>query len=112
MRKTVEKILQRYGCEVTFRRITGDKKVYGFMQHTGSLSWQNMRVAMSPLGQIPRGQYLLLIPVDPELRKGDYFCKDAIWYVVRRVEKVMYQDETIYCWCLCEEGGDLDFWGS
>ena len=112
MRRTVEKILRRYGGPITLRRITGDTTIYGFMQHTGSLGWQNMQPVFSPLGEIPRGQYMLLVPVEPLLKRGDFIRRDDIWYVVRRSEKVWYQGKAIYCWCLCEEGGTLNQWGS
>ena len=111
MRRTVEKILRRYGSPITLRRSVGDTLLYGMMQHTGSLSWQNMRVAYSPLGEVPKGQYLLILPVEPLLKRGDFLLRDGSWYWVRRVEKVMYRDEAIYCWCLCEKGGNVDHWG-
>lgn len=112
MRKTVEKILQRYGSSITLHRVEKDTQLRGFMEHTASLGWQNMQSVYSPLGEVPRGQYLLLLPVEPLLVKGDLLYREGIWYRVRRVEKVFYRDEAIYCWCLCEEGGKIDYWGS
>ena len=94
------------------RNLDGDTTIYGFMQHTASLGWQNMQPVYSPLGEIPRGQYLLLVPLEPELTKGDIFQKDGTWYVIRRVEKMWHGDEAIYCWCLCEEGGREGTWST
>ena len=112
MRKTVEKILNRYGSPITLHRFEGDFELRGFMQHTASLGWQNMQKVYSPIGEIPRGQYLLLLPPEPLLVKGDYLFREEIWYRVCRVEKVFYREEVIYCWCLCEEGGKLGSWGN
>ena len=112
MRRRIEKLLRRYGTPILLRKFDGDMLLYGFWQHTGSLGWKNMQPVYSPLGEVPRGQYLLMLPVEPLLQKGDTFCKDSIWYVVRRVEKMWYGDEAIYCWCLCEEGGKTGPWAS
>lgn len=112
MRRKIERILRTYGTPITLRRGDGDTTIYGFMQHTGSLGWKNMQPAYSPLGEVPRGQYLLMIPVEPLLKKGDVVRRDGVWYMVRRVEKMWYQDEAVYCWCLCEEGGKTGIWGS
>lgn len=112
MRHTIDRILRKYGTPILLRRIDGDTTIYGFMQHTGSLGWKNMQPVYSPLGEIPRGQYLLLLPVEPLLERGDIFKKEDDWYVVRRVEKMWHGGEAIYCWCLCEEGGEAGIWGS
>ncbi len=112
MRKTAEKILRRYGSPITLRRVEKDTELWGFMEHTASLGWQNMQGVYSPLGEIPRGQYLLLLPIEPLLEKEDLLFRGGTWYRVRRVEKVFYRDEAIYCWCLCEEGGKADNWGN
>ena len=112
MRRMIERILRRYGTPILLRNVDGDTTFYGFMQHTASLGWQNMQPIYSPLGEIPRGQYLLMVPVKPALTKGDVIRKDGVWYIIRRVEKMWYKDEVIYCWCLCEEGGRTGIWGS
>jgi hypothetical protein len=111
MRTLVEKVLHRYGTPVLLRRFTGDTVLYGIMQHTASLGWQNMQPVYSPLGEIPRGQYLLMVPVEPLLEKGDILRREEKWYTVRRVERVWHRDQPIYCWCLCEERGKVDNWG-
>lgn len=108
----IERILQRYGTPILLRRVDGDTTFNGFMQHTASLGWQNMQPVYSPLGEIPRGQYLLLAPVDLELTKGEIIRRDEIWFVIRRVEKIWHGEEAIYSWCLCEEGGKTGIWGS
>lgn len=112
MRQMIERILRKYGTPLLLRRIDGDTTIYGLMQHTASLGWKNMQPVYSPLGEVPRGQYLLMLPVEPTLEKGDVFKKDDRWFIVRRVEKMWHGDEAIYCWCLSEEGGNTGIWGS
>lgn len=112
MRHTIDRILRKYGTPIVLRRVTGDTIIHGFMHHTGSLGWKNMQPVYSPLGEVPRGQYLLMLPIEPLLEKGDIFKKGDIWYVVRRVEKMWHGEKAVYCWCLCEEGGEAGIWGS
>ena len=112
MRALVEKVLRRYGETLLLRRYTGDMEICAVMQHTASLGWQNMQPVYSPLGEIPRGQYLLLVPLEPLLEKGDILRREEKWYTVRRVEKVWYRNQPIYCWCLCEERGRMRNWGT
>ena len=108
----IERIFKKYGTSMVLRGGGGDKTVRGIWQHTGSLGWQNMQSVYSPLGEIPRGQYLLMLPLEPPLQKGDTLYKDGIWYVVRRVEKIWHAEQAIYRWCLCEEGGQTGEWTS
>lgn len=112
MRRIFERIFKKYGALITLRGEEGDQKVYGIMQHTGSLGWQNMQPVFSPLGEVLRGQYLLLLPMEPALQKGDMFSRGDVWYVIRRIESVWHGKETVYRWCLCEEGGETGVWGS
>ena len=107
----IDRILRKYGTPILLRRIDGDTIIYGFMNHTGSLGWKNMQPVYSQLGEVPRGQYLLMMPMEPLLKKGDLICRDNIWFIVRRVEKMWNGEEPIYCWCLCEEGGATGIWG-
>ena len=111
MRALVEKVLRKYGTPLVLRRYDGDREIHAVMQHTASLGWQNMQPVYSPLGEIPRGQYLLMVPLEPLLEKGDILCREDKWYTVRRVEKVWHRDQPIYCWCLCEERGRMRNWG-
>ncbi len=111
MRKLVERILKKYGTDILLRRVTGDVILRGFLQHTGSLAWQNMRSIYSPLGRVPGGQYRLILPPQPEIAEGEMLRLGERWYTVRRCEKVWYRNEWIYSWCLCDERGEPDNWG-
>ena len=112
MRSTLEKILRRYGSPLILRQGEEETLIHGFMQHNASISQNNIQPAFSPLGEIPRGHHLLLVPPHPLPTTGDFIGLDGKWYVIRRVEKVWYRDEALYCWCLCEEGGKEDTWAT
>lgn len=84
----------------------------GFLQETGSRNWQNMEKVFTPLGEIPRGQYLYLGPLDPRLAVGDVLLQGNRIFEVRRAEAVYYGDKPVYCWGLCVEKGGEDTWGN
>ena len=110
MRSTVEKILRRYGRDITVDR-NGESLVFqGFFHHTGSKDWHNMEKAYTVLGQIPRGQYLVLAPTGVNLAMGDVIRCDGRRFSVRRVEEENLRDERIYSWALCVELGKEDTW--
>lgn len=112
MRRMIERIFKKYGTPILRRTVDGDETIRGFWQHTGSLGWKNMQPVYAQLGEVPRGQYLLMLPMEPVIEKGDSIQKGESWYIVRRVEKMWHGEEAIYQWCLCEEGGRTGVWGS
>jgi len=105
--KVVERILREYGTAITLRGSREDCTFRGFLNHTGSHSWQNMHRNYSPLGEIPGGQYVLLAPLEPVLKGGDLLIMDGRRYRIRRLEKENLGGKAICQWGLCvEEGGD------
>ena len=64
------------------------------------------------LGEISRGQYAYIGPVDVEIREGDTLTLGEKTYLFRRVEPYYYGNEAIYNWGLCVEKGVNDTWGS
>lgn len=110
MRSTVEKILRRYGRDITVDR-NGESLVFqGFFHHTGSRDWHNMEKAYTVLGQIPRGQYLVLAPKWTNLVMGDVLYCDGRRFSIRRVETEAFGKEEVYSWALCVELGKEDTW--
>ena len=89
MRRTIERILRKYGTSILLRRGDGDRTFYGFMQHTASLGWKNMQPVYSPIGEVPRGQYLLMMPLEPLLKKGDIvLLQTERGYLLHRVTRL------------------------
>lgn len=110
MQHTVEKILHKYGRDITVER-EGESLVFqGFFHHTGSKDWHNMEKAYTVLGQIPRGQYLVLAPRWTNLAMGDVIHCDGRRFSIRRVETETFGQEPIYSWALCVELGKEDTW--
>ena len=110
VRGTVEKILRRYGQLVTVNRKEDVFAFLGIFQHTGSKDWHNMEKAYSLLGQIPRGQYMILAPVGITLLVGDKLLVGTRRFSIRRVESVSWREKPLYSWGLCVELGEEDTW--
>lgn len=111
MRRTMEKLMRRCGMPLLLGRNGEQVPIWGFLQQTGSRSWQNTEMNFSPLGEIPGGNYLYIGPVVPT-GVGDTLTGDGKSYVLRRVETVMFRDQPAYIWGLCVEKGGEDTWGT
>ena len=112
MKKLVAGILRQYGSAMTVTHGETSVKVRGFFQPVRSKSWQNFTNVATPLGEIPRGQYVYIGPAEPRVQQGDMLTVGGDDYIFRRVEPYWYGDEQVYLWGLCVEKGVNDTWGS
>lgn len=112
MRKMVSKILRQYGSDMTVITESASTAVKGFFQPVRSKSWQNMVSLDTPLGEVPRGQYVYIGPYDVAVADGDTLAVGENSYVFRRVEPYYYGNEPVYLWGLCVEKGVNDTWGT
>lgn len=104
--------MARYGTGLVIDRGGEQIRVRGFFQAVNSKSWQSMESEATPLGEISRGQYLYMGPVETELKEGDTIRLGGKQYLVRRAECYWAGDENVYRWGLCVEKGVNDTWGS
>ena len=110
MQQMIGKILNTYGVSVTWK--TEEPVTYrGFFQPVRSKSWQYLEGNYSPLGEVPRGQYVYIGPADKAVAFGDTLEVGGKDYMVRRVEPVYYGEEVAYYWGMCVEKGGEDTWG-
>ena len=110
MQQMIGKILNTYGVSVTWKKET--PVIYrGFFQPVRSKSWQYLEGNYSPLGEVPRGQYVYIGPADRAVAFGDTLEVGGKDYMVRRVEPVYYGEEIAYYWGMCVEKGGEDTWG-
>ena len=112
MKKIVEGILRQYGSKITLERSEGTVTVQGFFQPVRSKSWQSLTNTATPLGEIPRGQYVYIGPPGTNVALGDVLTIGDNSYIFRRVEPYWYGEEQVYIWGLCVEKGVNDTWGS
>ena len=110
MKKLVDKVFRRYGVPIEFQSTTETYTVYGFVQHTATSARKHLLPQYTPLGQVPQGHYLMLLPLY-EATVGRMLMYNDKWYIVRRVERVWLGKTAVYDWCLCEERGEADRWG-
>ena len=103
---TMDKIFRRYGSQIMRKNGDTETVFRGFLQHSGSKSWQNMQRMYGPLGEIPRGQYVLIAPAGQEMAAGDTLILGSLQVVIRRIETVMAADQPLYQWGLCVKKGE------
>ena len=112
MRRMVEKIIAQYGTDMTLTSGGKTKTVQAFFRAVNAKSWQSMESEATLLGEISRGQYVYMGPVDVKVKEGDTLVLGERTYLFRRVEHYYYGNEAIYQWGLCVEKGVNDTWGT
>ena len=103
MRQAVEKVMAGYGTDMTIVSGAEERTVRGFFRAVNSKSWQNMESVASLLGEISRGQYAYIGPVDGGVREGDILSLGEKTYLFRRVEAYYFGGQALYQWGLCVE---------
>ena len=106
MLQMFNRLLQRYGTGLRVE----DTEVTGFFYSVNSRSWQNMEQAVGPLGEIPRGQYICILPAATAAKAGDTIVVGEKSYRIRRVEDMRSGEQVVYRWSLCVERGGEDLW--
>ena len=112
MRKMVSRILQTYGSPLMLEHEGESVEIRAFFQPVRSKSWQYLEGNYSPLGEIPRGQYVYLGPVLPAAKAGDTVRVGGKAYLLRRTELIRDNLGPVYCWGMCVEKGGEDTWGT
>lgn len=111
MVELVENILKKYGTPVVLKRGDETWDLQIFFQPVRSKSWQYLEGEYSPLGEVPRGQYVYIGPVSPAAEAGDTVTVGKKSYWLRHSELIWAGDEPVYCWGICVEKGGEDTWG-
>lgn len=104
------KLFRKYGTRLSVDTPSGTSTVYGFVQHSVSITEKYILPVYTPLGEVPRGYCRMMLPLS-EVRVGDLVLYNGKWHIARRVERVWFGKKAIYEWCLCEERGEGSAWG-
>lgn len=112
MRTLFDRVFERFGTEAVLSSRAGARTAKVFFHSVNSRSWQNMERVFFPLGEIPRGQYICVLPIGAQAKAGETVTLLGRAYKLRRVEEMFVRDERVYCWGLCVEKGGDDDWGS
>ena len=107
MQQTMEKLMSRYGTDMTIVSGGNETTVRAFFRAVNSKSWQNMERMLPAGGEIPRGQFLYIGPAGIDVLGADYLIVGEKHFVVRRADTILLHDEPLYVWGLCVEGGRI-----
>ena len=111
MEEMISRILKSYGSSLTLYQDGKANNLRAFFRPVQSKSWSYLEGEYSPLGEIPRGQYVYIGPADPKAEVGDEIRINYTFYRVRRSEVIMGFSGPVYCWAMCVEKGGADTWG-
>ena len=112
MRRLMDGFFSRYGTEAVITSEESAKKAKVFFHSINSRSWQNMERMFFPLGEIQRGQYICVLPIDTPAKAGDTLTVMGRSYKLRRVEEMFVKGTALYRWGLCVEKGGDHHWGA
>lgn len=112
MNEIIRRVIQSYGSTVTVVREEESTSVRAFLQLVTSKSWQNMERMIPSGGQIKRGQFLYIGPADVEVKDAVRLECGGRVFRVRRADVILFQDEPLFIWGLCVEGGPEDPWSA
>lgn len=110
MKRMIDKILRQYGTPARVHHGSEVVSLRIFFQPSMSKSWDSMNPIVTPLGQLPGGQYLYIGPAEQEVAQGDLIYVDGSGYVVRRAETYYYGNGPVYRWALCVRKGSDEKW--
>lgn len=111
MKRMFSRVLKRYGVPAVLEHAGETIELRIFFQPSASKSWDSMNPIVTPLGQLPGGQYLYIGPGDQPISQGDQLQVGEQEYVMRRVETYLDRQGPVYRWALCVRKGGEDRWG-
>lgn len=111
MRKMIRWLFARYGTDAIIDNGEKTVEVKAFFQSVNSKSWQNMETIFHPLGYLPRGQYVCMLPAGTAVDAGNTLTVAEKDYVVCRVEDMPTCAAPAYRWALCTGKGSEEIWG-
>lgn len=110
MKRMITKILKQYGVPAVLEHGGESVSLRIFFQPSMSKSWDSMNPIVTPLGQLPGGQYLYIGPADQPIEQGDQVTVGGKHYIMRRAETYLDRNGPIYQWALCVRKGSEESW--
>lgn len=110
MRRMIERVLKQYGVPAVLEHDGQNISLRIFFQPSMSKSWDSMNPIVTPLGQLPGGQYLYIGPAEQAVSQGDLVQVASGSYIVRRAETYLDQNGPVYQWALCVRKGSDKPW--
>lgn len=107
MKRMLARVLKQYGVPAVLEHEGQAVCLRIFFQPSMSKSWDSMNPIVTPLGQLPGGQYLYIGPADQCIAQGDMVSVGGQDYIMRRTETYLDGKGPVYHWALCvRKGGD------
>ena len=110
MRRMIGKLLKQYGVPAVLEHEGQSISLRIFFQPSMSKSWDSMNPIVTPLGQLPGGQYLYIGPAEQPVSQGDLVQVASGSYLVRRSETYLDWNGPVYQWALCVRKGSDMVW--
>ena len=110
MERWMDKVFARYGVAAQIQSDRGNSSLKVFFHSVKSTAWQNLERAFCPLGEVPRGMYVCLLPASAEVAVADTLLVGSKSYQIQRLEDVTFAGKRVYLWSLCVEKGSEDGW--
>ncbi len=110
MERAIRRLLRRYGSPLGLARGEEAWEFRGFLYPVRSEARQNVQWELTALGQVPRGQYVLIAPAGLSCQSGDIVTRGEKEYLLRRSEQIYYGQTPVYIWGVCTEKGGDDPW--
>ena len=101
----MDRLFDKFGQHAFLYTHNGHYELQVIFQSVNSRFWQNMEHVYSPLGRIPRGQYLCMLPAGVKAKEGDHLALQGKEYDIRKLENMYLGGKIVYVWGLCVEKG-------
>ena len=111
MEKRLERMLRRYGRELTVSGSDRTRKVLGFWQPVLGQGRDTAQKQTGPAGEEHRARYRCIVSGRETLRRKDVISVDDREYLVRSVRVIWGIGGPLYCRAVCVEKGSEDDWG-
>lgn len=107
MRHLLDTLLSRYGIPAQLQTKNGEQEIRVLFRAVRSDAWQNARREFTPLGEVPTGRYICLLPATAETEREATLTLMGKQYLLRRIEPIAVFSEIAGQWCLCVEKGRI-----
>lgn len=109
MERLMQRLLRMYGTQVQIIHEGKENTIHVIFYSSNSKSRENMEKRYCPLGQIPDGQYVCILPAGTAA-VDDWLKVDGESYRFCRVEDMRMGQQTLYQWSLLTRKGGDEAW--
>ena len=112
MKQLLSSIFARYGQMAILSHQGEEMAAQVFFWSINSVSQRNGERLLLPLGRVPVGEYVCILPADVQAQADDTLELEQRQYVIRKVEPMSWHAGAVCQWALCARKGSEDTWGT